>query len=409
MATMKPQPWLALSVCLLLTACRSPQAARSTVVVDADQIVQLNSDSRVPDSLLSQAGMSFTEADRILNRGGTVNAQYALPPGEPIAIQVKRAVEILLNGEPVRTAAATVGEAVVEAGNELYAADLLHPPAHTPVAAGMLITYTPARTLGLAIDHGQWHLRTSMENTEAALAEAGLPLVGLDTSQPAGHEPLPADGLLRLERVSEALLLDQESIPFQSTYQESADLELGLEQVLQPGQRGVAVTRSRIRYVDGVEVSREVESQAMVRPPQDRVVARGSQIVEKTASLDGVAIQYWRMLPMYATVYSPCNSGTADGSCSSGTASGLPAGKGVVAVDPDLFSFLNGQRLYIPGYGFATIGDVGGGHIVERSLGISRFRWIDLGFDDDNIEDMTGWITVYFLAPAPASIPDILR
>ena len=40
---------------------------------------------------------------------------------------------------------------------------------------------------------------------------------------------------------------------------------------------------------------------------------------------------------------------------------------------------------------------------------ISRYKWIDLGFDDDDIQDMTGWISVYFLAPAPASMPDVLR
>ena len=34
---------------------------------------------------------------------------------------------------------------------------------------------------------------------------------------------------------------------------------------------------------------------------------------------------------------------------------------------------------------------------------------ISSGFDDNNIQDMTGWITVYFLAPVPASIPDILK
>jgi 3D (Asp-Asp-Asp) domain-containing protein len=139
------------------------------------------------------------------------------------------------------------------------------------------------------------------------------------------------------------------------------------------------------------------------------LVVRGTKIVDKATTVDGVSLSYWYTTQMYATVYSPCNSGTADGSCSTGTASGLRAGKGVVAVDPALFAVLNGQRLYIPGYGHAVIGDVGGGYIVEQNLGISRYKWIDLGFDDNNIQDMTGWITVYFLSPAPAAIPDVLK
>jgi len=87
----------------------------------------------------------------------------------------------------------------------------------------------------------------------------------------------------------------------------------------------------------------------------------------------------------------------------------MSAGKGVVAMDPDMYGYLQGQRIYVPGYGFAVVGDVGGGYIVEDLIGVSRYRWIDLGFDDDNLVDMTGWLTVYFLAPAPASIPPVLQ
>jgi 3D (Asp-Asp-Asp) domain-containing protein len=115
---------------------------------------------------------------------------------------------------------------------------------------------------------------------------------------------------------------------------------------------------------------------------------------------------------MYATAYSPCNSGVK-GQCFSGTSSGLPAGKGVVAVDPSLYSIIAGQRLFIPGYGYATVGDVGGGYIIENLLGISRRRWIDLGYSDSELAqvgDQWGkYVTVYFLAPAPQNIPNPLN
>jgi 3D (Asp-Asp-Asp) domain-containing protein len=231
----------------------------------------------------------------------------------------------------------------------------------------------------------------------------------LDVSEHGDGASLPAQTRLRLTRVSETLELDLEPLAFESMYQDSAEIDLGLENVLEPGRAGVAVTRTRVQYRDGVETSRETEPKAVVLPPQDAVILRGSRIAENSAIVDGVTLQYWRVLQMYATVYSPCNSGTPDGSCSSGTASGLPLGKGVVAMDPGLYAYLNGQRLYIPGYGYATVADVGGGFVIENNLGISRYKWIDLGFDDDNIQDLTGWITVYFLSPAPATIPDALR
>jgi 3D (Asp-Asp-Asp) domain-containing protein len=236
-----------------------------------------------------------------------------------------------------------------------------------------------------------------------------MPIIGLDLAIPVEYDAIPHDGHVGIARVSETVSLVQEPIPFGHQSQDSDVLELGIEQVLQPGVPGLSVTRTRVKFQDEAEVSRLRESEVIVRPPQDRLVVRGTKIVDKTATVDGVSLSYWYTMQMYATVYSPCNSGTADGSCSTGTASGRRAGKGVVAVDPGLFAVLNGQRLYIPGYGYAVIGDVGGGYIVEQNLGISRYKWIDLGFDDDNIQDMSGWITVYFLSPPPAAIPDVLK
>jgi 3D (Asp-Asp-Asp) domain-containing protein len=236
-----------------------------------------------------------------------------------------------------------------------------------------------------------------------------MPVLGLDALSIPEDAPPPQNGELGLNRVQESLLLTLEPIAFESRSQDSVDLEIGSQQLLQPGVPGLSVTRTRVRYVDGAEIGRRAEPPATVRAAQDRLVLHGTKIVEKTAHVDGLTFTYWRSVQMYATIYSPCNSAIPGGGCSFGTASGLRAGKGVVAVDPDLFAFLNGQRLYIPGYGNAVIGDVGGGYIVEQNLGISRYKWIDLGFDDDNIQDLTGWITVYFLPPAPASIPAVLQ
>jgi 3D (Asp-Asp-Asp) domain-containing protein len=103
---------------------------------------------------------------------------------------------------------------------------------------------------------------------------------------------------------------------------------------------------------------------------------------------------------MYATSYSPCGTGTGD--CSYGTASGLPVQYGVVAFKRDLFNALRGSQVYVEGYGFATVADVGGGFPDGR-------LWIDLGYSDADYVPWSQWVTVYFLAPAPAYIPAALQ
>ena len=55
--------------------------------------------------------------------------------------------------------------------------------------------------------------------------------------------------------------------------------------------------------------------------------------------------------------------------------------------------------MYVTGYGFGVIGDVGGG--------ISGTPWIDLGFDEESFKTQAfvGWVTMYLLMPAPANVP----
>lgn len=380
----------------------------SIAIVDGAQLRILATDERAPDAILTQAGILVAPADELLFDGYPVARDAILPAADHGTLQVRRALNVSINGANHVTIARTVGEALSGLGTVLYAADGLSPSAGAFISGPTAINYTPSQVLVIRSDGQESQIRSTAASVGAALAGAGLPLLGLDFSKPDENDPLPVDGNIQIVRVSESITLAEKFIPFQSQFKESADIELGQEQILQPGLNGLAVSRVRIRYEDGKEVSRQTEGETVVRPPQDRIAAHGTKIVVKTATINGVTIQYWRVMQMYATVYSPCTSGGSQ-TCSSGTASGLPAGKGVVAVDPGLYAYMNGQRLYIPGYGRAVIGDVGGGYIVEQNTGVSRYRWIDLGFDDNNIVDMTGWVTVYFLAPAPASIPDILK
>jgi 3D (Asp-Asp-Asp) domain-containing protein len=287
---------------------------------------------------------------------------------------------------------------LAESGAQLYVADQLNPLADTPLTNGIAITYKPSQEANVTVDGQQIRIRTTASTIGEALAEAGFPLLGLDFSQPSENEALPSDGQIRVVRASESVLLAQKSIPFTSQFESSSDVELDHQEILQPGQPGLAVSRVRIRYEDGKEVSRVTESESVVRPPKDRIVGYGTKVVVHTTTVDGVQIQYWRAVSMFTTAYSPCNS--AGDRCYPGTSSGKPVQKGVVAVKYSWYLNMQGQGLYIPGYGFATIEDVCGGCVGKP--------WVDLGYTDAECStacDQWGkWVTVYFLVPVPPNI-----
>ena len=77
-------------------------------------------------------------------------------------------------------------------------------------------------------------------------------------------------------------------------------------------------------------------------------------------------MRYKSMMVMEASAYLPTDGGGAGI-----TATGVRAGHGIAAVDPDVIPL--GTRLYIPGYGVAVAADTGG--MIEGDM-------IDLCMED---------------------------
>jgi 3D (Asp-Asp-Asp) domain-containing protein len=186
--------------------------------------------------------------------------------------------------------------------------------------------------------------------------------------------------------VTEQVLVEQTPMSFKTEYQPVSDLDLDSQSIVQAGEYGLTAQRVRVRYEDGKEASRQVDSEWIARQPQPRIIGYGTNVVMHTTTVDGVNIQYWRSMSMYATSYHPSEVGDT-------TASGLPLKKGVCAVDTSLVPFYT--QMFVPGYGEVIAADIGGGVIG---------RWIDLGYSDSDYVPWHQWVTVYFLWPPPDNI-----
>jgi uncharacterized protein YabE (DUF348 family) len=356
-----------------------------------DQLISLFSAERLPAKLLLQAGVNAGANDQLLSNGHVVDPAVAFPPGvTSISLQLVRAVgfSLTINGkvEKFTSTAPTLGSALWSVGIALYANDQLSPPAETPLSPGLAASLTRSRLVTIRTQSGNISFRTAASTVGEALEAAHLSLQGLDYSLPAANQPIPASGVLRLVRVSEQVLVEQTPIAFDTEYQPVSDLEIDNQTVVQAGEYGINAQRVRVRYEDGVEASRKVESQWVARQPVKRIIGYGTALVMHTATVDGVTIQYWRVLTMYATSYHPSEVGDT-------TASGMPLQKGVAAIDTRVVPFYT--QMYIPGYGQAVAADIGGGVVG---------RWIDLGYSDSDYVPWHNWVTVYFLWPPPGNI-----
>jgi uncharacterized protein YabE (DUF348 family) len=376
--------------------------ARPVSIWTAGLPLTFDSVELIPANLLARVDLRLFPGDLVLVNGQAIDPLLPLPRAGRLYLQFRPAAALTVReGESehmVYSAAELLGQALWQAGLQPGPGDRVSMPEDTPLSGPLEIEIARAQNLVIQVEGRELLSHSTADSVGAALAEVGVALQGLDYSQPAEETPLPPDGRIRVARVREELVFQQTTVPFQSSFAPDPNLELDARSVLVPGKYGVQVSRQRVRYEDGQEVSRETEAEWVATQPQDQVMGYGTQVSVKTLDTPDGTIEYYRAVPMFATSYSPCQQGM--GRCSLSTSSGIPLEKGIVAFTLTWYRQFKGARLYIPGYGFGTVADVGGG--------VPGTYWIDLGYSEEDFVSWASTVTVYFLTPAPASPPPIL-
>jgi 3D (Asp-Asp-Asp) domain-containing protein len=162
------------------------------------------------------------------------------------------------------------------------------------------------------------------------------------------------------------------------------------------GKPGESLVTWRVYYRNGKEIRRVKVREQVLEPPQPRIYEIGvhGHIASRGAVGRSGAFRTAKVLEMHASAYTPHRSGGGTGT--GRTATGLPAGYGLVAVDPRVIPL--GTVLYIEGYGMAIAADTG------RSI---RGRKIDLCFAtrQQAIQFGRRTVRVHLLRAAPAAPP----
>ncbi len=346
-----------------------------------------------PAEILESAGITVGPRDVLVIDGTRAGLhQLAEWPVPVTRIHLRRMITLQVvddqQSRQVETTSVTVGEALFEAGITLYLADRVEPDLEAPVTPGMTITIERGHPLAIVADGAVVETRVRGLTVADALSEAGLVLVGQDYPIPDENTPLMPGMRIRIIRVREDLLTEENMQPYETIWQADPMLEIDQRQPVQAGQNGVTRTTIRVRYENNVEVSREVVETVTVQEPRDEVIAYGTNIVLRTIDTPDGPRQYWRRIRMYATSYHPAALGG-----DARTAIGETLRKGIVASDPDIIPYRS--EVYVPGYGVGLMADTGP---------IYRPLFIDLGYSDDDFMSWSRWVDVYLLAPAPANI-----
>lgn len=373
-------------------------SARSvTVTIDGEEQI-LRTFYTSPLDILTSIAYQPQPGDRFWLDGTETSIQdFALwpVPVTQITIQHARSITIIDGDQQtnILTHAATVADALYQAGIPLFLTDSVQPEAGAPLPEDGRILIDRARTVFILVDGMRIETRVRGATVAHALIESGVPLLGLDYTIPPPDTPLEANMQISVLRVTETIESYEESIPFETSYQPDAEMELDTQVVLQSGQAGIRRFDERVRYENGVEVGREAIGAEIVQLPVAQTIAYGTRIVLRTVDTPDGPREYWRRLRMYATSYHPAALGGDDR-----TAIGETLRRGIVASLPSIIPYRT--NVFVPDYGLGMMADTGGAR--------SSPYWIDLGYSDDDFVSWSRYVDVYLLTPVPASVTYLL-
>ena len=261
---------------------------------------------------------------------------------------------------------AEIVEDVIKAANiKIQSHDKIEPALDAQIEPNQVIYIKRAVPVTLIIDNKERTFMTATDDVSGLLDEAEITLGTLDEVSPGLNQKIYKDLEIKVVRVIEEYIEEEEYIPFKTLRWAQPELKRGQTEVIREGQEGIVRNTIYVRYEDNKLAEKEIIDSKVVRQAVDRIIGEGTMEPANVVDTTDGRRRYKEIMQMTATAYYPGERSTgewADGL----TFTGLRAERGIVAVDPTVIPL--GTRLYIPGYGEALAADIGGaikGNIID--------------------------------------------
>lgn len=229
--------------------------------------------------------------------------------------------------------------------------DTIDKPLDAALSDGDVITIHRATPVIISLDGVPRMTQTRMETVGELLKSIGdLSNIEYQLDNVSMGDALSSNMVIQLSSVMEKKYTITEEIGFTTEVQETDELAFGTEKIVQEGSKGELQITMTERYIGGELSSTEETERKVVREPSNTIIKKGTARKITTSTGD---FTYAKALNVTATGYTPYDPG-----CTGITATGVPAKRGIIAVDPKVIPM--GTKLYIPGYGNAVAADTGG-------------------------------------------------
>ncbi len=292
----------------------------------------------------------------------------------------EKGVTVVVDGRVAyhKTDAETVADVLAEVDIDLAEGDLVSPLPEQPVADGTEIVVRQAIPVTIECDGSPVDVNVIGTTVADALVAAGIdPSAGVVVEPPLDAQ-LSAEMTITATEVFVRIMKEDAAVAFPTVEEPDPNRYVGEREVVQEGVDGRAVRVYQLVMQGDVETTRTVKAEEVLVEPVPSVVKVGTKPrpapaaprVPRLASTGAqipvganaavAAPSAGETMQVTATAYTPWDPGCGGISVIERKIAmlGIPAGWGVIAVDPSVIPL--GTKLYVPGYGYAYAADTGG-------------------------------------------------
>ncbi|MFC8432159.1 ubiquitin-like domain-containing protein [Streptomyces sp. NPDC057253] len=258
-------------------------AGGTTAFVAEDKAIELTVDGKPRTlhtfaddvtELLAEEGVAVGAHDVVAPAPGE-----PLTSGDEVAVRYGRPLRLTLDGHrrEVWTTAQTVEGALEQLGVRAEGAYVSTSRSRRIGREGLALDVRTERSVTVMADGRARTIRTNAATVGEAVREAGITLSGMDTTSVASGS-FPREGqTITVLRITGSKEVREEQIPFREQRTADASLFKGTEVIEQAGQPGVRRVTYSLRTVNGVRQKPRRIRVETVREPRDQVVRVGTR------------------------------------------------------------------------------------------------------------------------------------